>query len=117
MGGPINKNLNPLGPATKFLKSSVFSRVDPLAAGAMAPFAEAGRQMGTTGTVGDPKKVASYIKQPVKATNPAKANSPADVTYGSSPRPKKRRKTGTVMTSAQGVMGNAPVDRKSLLGS
>ena len=103
MGGPLNRKL--------------FSRFDPSAAGAMAPLAEAGRQMGETGTVGDPDKVASYAKQPVKATNPAKATSPADVTYGSSTPAKKRRKTGTVMTSAQGVMGSAPVDRKSLLGS
>jgi len=48
---------------------------------------------------------------------PAAAVTPADVTYGEVAPPKKRRKTGTVMTSAQGIMGNAPVDRKSLLGS
>lgn len=48
---------------------------------------------------------------------PAAAVTPADVTYGEVAPPKKRRKTGTVMTSAQGVMGSAPVDRKSLLGS
>ena len=48
---------------------------------------------------------------------PAAAVTPADVSYGTGKPAKKRRKTGTVMTSAQGVMGNAPVDRKSLLGS
>ena len=48
---------------------------------------------------------------------PAAAVTPADVTYGEVAPPKKRRKTGTVMTSAQGIMGSAPVDRKSLLGS
>ena len=110
MGGPLNRKFNPLGPAVSRLTG--FNRFDPSAAGEMAPFAEAGRQMQNTGTVGDPDKVASYVKQPVKATNPAKATSPADVTYVSSTPAKKRRKTGTVMTSAQGVMGNAPVDRK-----
>ena len=40
---------------------------------------------------------------------PAAAVTPADVTYGEVAPPKKRRKTGTVMTSAQGIMGNAPV--------
>ena len=65
----------------------------------------------------NPDIIAGYVKQPVKTTNPAKATAPADVTYGRSTPAKKRRKTGTVMTSAEGVMGNAPVDRKSLLGS
>lgn len=53
----------------------------------------------------------------VPSMPPAAAVTPADVTYGEVAPPKKRRKTGTVMTSAQGIMGNAPVDRKSLLGS
>tara|TARA_R110001606_G_scaffold74604_1_gene172919 strand:- start:27 stop:287 length:261 start_codon:yes stop_codon:yes gene_type:complete len=53
---------------------------------------------------------------------PAATVTPADVTYGSgaqatSTKAKRRRNTGTVMTSAQGIMGNAPVSRKSLLGS
>ena len=48
---------------------------------------------------------------------PAAAVTPADVSYGTGKPAKKRRKTGTVMTSAQGIMGSAPVDRKSLLGS
>jgi len=91
---------------------SGFSRGDPSSVGAAAPLYEAAREMGETGTV-----QGLEMKQPVKATNPAKATSPADVTYGSSTPAKKRRKTGTVMTSAQGIMGSAPVDRKSLLGS
>tara|TARA_R110000787_G_scaffold19111_1_gene57739 strand:+ start:472 stop:708 length:237 start_codon:yes stop_codon:yes gene_type:complete len=48
---------------------------------------------------------------------PAAAVTPADVSYGTEKPTKKRRKTGTIMTSAQGIMGNAPVNRKSLLGS
>jgi len=102
MGGPINKNLNPLGPATKFLQSGVFSRGDPSAAGAAAPMAS-------------PATAADVPSMP--PAEPAAAVTPADVSYGTGKPAKKRRKTGTVMTSAQGVMGSAPVDRKSLLGS
>jgi len=98
MGGPLNRKFNPLGPATQFLKSGVFNS----GKGAAAPMAS----------------VATSADVPsMPPAEPAAAVTPADVSYGTGKPAKKRRKTGTVMTSAQGIMGNAPVDRKSLLGS
>ena len=59
---------------------------------------------------------------PGTTATPAATVTPADVNYGSgaqatSTKAKRRRNTGSIATSAQGVMGNAPVSRKSLLGS
>jgi hypothetical protein len=75
---------------------------------------------GNDGSMPSPATAAdvpSTPSLPVNAPSIPDPTSPADVTYGTGKPAKKRRKTGTVMTSAQGVMGSAPVDRKSLLGS
>ena len=70
------------------------------------------------GNDGSMASVATSADVPsMPPAEPAAAVTPADVSYGTGKPAKKRRKTGTVMTSAQGIMGNAPVDRKSLLGS
>ena len=70
---------------------------------------------GNDGSMASPATSADVPSMP--PAEPAAAVTPADVSYGTGKTAKKRRKTGTVMTSAQGVMGSAPVDRKSLLGS
>lgn len=73
------------------------------------------RGEGAVAPMASPATSADVPSMP--PAEPAAAVTPADVSYGTGKPAKKRRKTGTVMTSAQGVMGSAPVDRKSLLGS
>ena len=61
---------------------------------------------GNEGSMASPATSADVPSMP--PAEPAAAVTPADVSYGTGKPTKKRRKTGTVMTSAQG---------KSLLGS
>ena len=58
------------------------------------------------------------VNEPVSAAEPP---APDDVIYAGeqgegAPKKKKRKKTGTIMTSTTGVMGDAPTEQKTLLG-
>jgi hypothetical protein len=58
------------------------------------------------------------VAEPVDAAEP---DNPDDVIYAGeqgegAPKKKKRKKSGTIMTSTTGVMGDAPTESKTLLG-
>ena len=69
------------------------------------------------------QRKAAEAQQSVQVVDaPSEPNNPADVIYSGqsddmATGKKKRRRRGTIMTSSQGVMGAAPTDRKTLLGS
>ena len=56
-----------------------------------------------------------------KQVNVVDATSPGDVVYAGekdsdAPKKKKKRRSGTILTSSKGVMGDAPTEQKTLLG-
>ena len=58
------------------------------------------------------------VNEPVDAAEP---DNPDEVIYAgeqgeAAPKKKKRKKSGTIMTSTTGVMGDAPTESKTLLG-
>ena len=56
-----------------------------------------------------------------KQVNVVDATSPGDVVYAGekdsdAQKKKKKRRSGTILTSSKGVMGDAPTEQKTLLG-
>ena len=65
------------------------------------------------------KKAAAENAQ--KQVDVVDATSPGDVVYAGekdsdAPKKKKKRRSGTILTSTKGVMGDAPTEQKTLLG-
>ena len=86
-----------------------------------------------TKAVGEPLKALKVVpskkeiekqmrgQQPVAAPVDSEPINPDEVVYagedGQAPKKKKKKKAGgTIMTSTQGVMGDAPTQQKTLLG-
>tara|TARA_R110002020_G_scaffold342239_2_gene556741 strand:- start:30 stop:440 length:411 start_codon:yes stop_codon:yes gene_type:complete len=85
----------------------------PIAAPAPEPVVEPPVTEPVTEPVAEPPAPEPEVINPKKVVRQADPNAPGAAGY----KKKRRTKTKTVMTSSSGVLGEAPVQKKTLLGS